>query len=214
MQKIPTLFERDWNGDRSRVTRIVNPACWWVIEGKGEPSRKRDGQAVLLRGGCLFKRYDAKPGRKPPEGFEPCGAPDEITGHHPGWAPITESDAYIRVAFMTGPFDKFAEGTYEIFGPKIGTRAGANPEAAANTRIVRHGVEVLHNVPRDFDGIKAWLSRHPMEGIVWRHAEYFAKIKAKDFGLPWPVDRLGPACPVCGRLDCGEMGGCGQGGSR
>lgn len=32
MKKVPTLFERDWNGDRSRVVDKINPAAQWVIE--------------------------------------------------------------------------------------------------------------------------------------------------------------------------------------
>ena len=29
MKKIPTMFERDWGGDRSRVTNKPHPDCAW-----------------------------------------------------------------------------------------------------------------------------------------------------------------------------------------
>ena len=45
MQKIPTLFERDWTGDRSRVLDKVNPEAAWVLAGEGVATRKRDGTA-------------------------------------------------------------------------------------------------------------------------------------------------------------------------
>ena len=35
MNKIPTIFERDWNGDRSRVTEQPADACAWVFNGEG-----------------------------------------------------------------------------------------------------------------------------------------------------------------------------------
>jgi hypothetical protein len=40
MQKIPTIFERDWNGDRSRVIDKPNPACDWVFRGEGCATRR------------------------------------------------------------------------------------------------------------------------------------------------------------------------------
>lgn len=49
MRKMPTLFERDWNGDRSRVTEKVNPLAQWVIDGEGVPTQKHDGTACLGR---------------------------------------------------------------------------------------------------------------------------------------------------------------------
>ena len=47
MKKIPTMFERDWNGDRSRVVNQVHPGCEWVLAGEGVATRKLDGQVEL-----------------------------------------------------------------------------------------------------------------------------------------------------------------------
>lgn len=39
MKKIPTLFQRDPD-DRAHVTRDVNPAAAWVLDGEGIATRK------------------------------------------------------------------------------------------------------------------------------------------------------------------------------
>lgn len=62
MRKVPTLFERDWRGDKFRVVDKVNPECEWVMRGEGLPTRKYDGTAVLVENGELWCRYDAKGG--------------------------------------------------------------------------------------------------------------------------------------------------------
>lgn len=42
------------------------------------------------------------------------------------------------------------------------------------------------DAPRDFDGIKAWLTDRQIEGLVWHHDDgRMAKIKRRDFGLKW-----------------------------
>lgn len=47
----------------------------------------------MIRGGRLFKRYDAKHGKIPPPDFEPAQPPDDVTGHWPGWVPVGEGPA-------------------------------------------------------------------------------------------------------------------------
>ena len=115
MKKIPSLFLRDWEGNRSLVTREVNPECAWVVAGEGVPTRKRDGTACLVRDGVLFRRYDVKPGRTPPPGFEPCQDPDPETGHAPGWVPIGDgpADRWYRLAFENA--GDLPNGTYELW---------------------------------------------------------------------------------------------------
>ncbi len=185
MKKIPSLFERDWENDRSRVTREVTPEGWWVAAGYGTPTRKRDGTACMVRDGRLFKRYDAKQGKVPPAGFEPCQDPDTITGHWPGWVPVGEGgeDKHFRAAW-DGCLGELSDGTYELCGPKI----GGNPEGLEQLTFYRHGDEVLPaDTPRDYDGLRAFFETHAIEGIVWHAPTYgMVKIKARDFGLAWP----------------------------
>lgn len=39
-----------------------------------------------------------------------------------------------------------------------------------------------------FDGLREWLTSHPVEGLVFHHPDgRLAKIKRRDFGLRWPA---------------------------
>jgi hypothetical protein len=127
VKKIPTLFERDWNGDRSRVVNKVNPACQWVIDGEGIPTRKLDGTCCLVRAGKLYKRRELRAGEEAPIGFLQADYEAE-TGKTFGWVPVGEGpeDRYHREAlsFWTATMIPLWDGTYELVGPKI----QGNPE--------------------------------------------------------------------------------------
>ena len=195
MRKIPSLFERDWTGDRSRVTCELTKGCEWVMYGEGVATRKWDGTACLVRGNVLFKRYDAKAGRTPPKDFEPAqDAPDDVTGHWPGWVPVGQgpSEAWHNEAWMHAGYE-LPDGTYELVGPKV----GANPEHMDRHLLIRHGKNVLAlgwlpaKSPEDLaDNLASYLSLAEIEGIVFYHPDgRMAKIKRRDFGLPWPLSK-------------------------
>ena len=207
MKKIPTLFERDWNGDKSRVTEQTNPLCQWVIDGEGVATQKYDGTACLIENGELWCRFDAKNGKHPPANF--VGAqpdPDPETGHWPGWVPagtdsqykwqraafedlreISEdgyrADQTLLTAVPDNPMARF-DGTWEAIGPHF----QGNPEGARKDILVRHGLHKYVAVPLTFAELKDWLAPQDMEGLVWHHPDgRMAKIKKKDFGLPRKV---------------------------
>jgi hypothetical protein len=100
MKKIISLFQRDRDGGRL-VRNEVTPGAEWVLEGEGVATKKWDGTACLIKDGKLYKRYDAKNGKTPPEGFIPAQEPDEKTGHWPGWLEVGNGpeDAWHRNAF-------------------------------------------------------------------------------------------------------------------
>jgi hypothetical protein len=50
MKKIPTIFERDRDGDRSRVVNVINSKCQWVFDGEGVATRKVDGTCCRVLG--------------------------------------------------------------------------------------------------------------------------------------------------------------------
>ncbi len=185
MKKIPSLFKRDYEGTRLVYDEVVE-GCEWVQAGEGIATEKIDGTCCLIEGGKLFKRYDAKKGRIPPTGFVPTGEPDEATGHCPGWLPVGDGpeDRWHREAFEG--FSGLA-GTYELVGPKV----QGNPYGHERHYLLKHGYNCLGvTIPTDFNGVRSFLEAHPeIEGIVWHHpdGERFAKIKRKDFGLPWPA---------------------------
>ena len=177
MKKIISLYKRNYDGDRLVRDEVVEGAEW-VLAGEGIATRKYDGTACMVRGGKLYKRYDAKKGRTPPPGFEPAQEPDEITGHWPGWIPVTNSkeDRWHREAFGGCEPD----GTYELCGPKV----QGNPENIPSHFLIPHGKLELPDAPRSFDALREYFLTHNIEGIVWWNPDgRMVKIKGKDFGI-------------------------------
>jgi hypothetical protein len=206
MQKIPTLFVRNFAQNPRLVTSEINPEAAWVLQDpRAIPTRKFDGTACLLQEGKLFKRYDAKKGKTPPANFLPAQAePDALTGHWPGWVPVGDGpeDRFFRealeIAQRSGQITPDqAPWTYELVGPKV----QGNAEHRAFHALVPHGMHVLRGVQLlaergtlSFETIRDYLVAEAIEGIVWwQHlalAAPKAKIKRTDFGLPWPIPAL------------------------
>lgn len=70
MKKIPTLFERVFeNHKKVGILPKVTPGMEWVLEGRGTATVKYDGSCCAIINGELYKRYDAKHGKKAPEGI-------------------------------------------------------------------------------------------------------------------------------------------------
>lgn len=193
MQKIISLFQRNYDGDRLVRDEVV-PGAEWVIAGEGVATAKMDGTCCMVRNGQLYKRYDAKKGKVPPAGFEPAQDPDPVTGHWPGWILVSAgdpADKWHREAWTKSveldhagqPAAILGDGTYELVGPKV----QGNPYGLSSHYLDKHGLIVLH-APRTFDGLKAWFPNVTHEGIVWHHPDgRMVKIKRKDFGYQWPV---------------------------
>lgn len=184
MKKIPSVFKRDYDGDRL-VYDEVTPGCEWVLAGEGTPTIKYDGTACLIKDGKLYKRYDCKPGRTPPENWEPCEpVPNEHTGHWPGWVPVGDGpeDKWFREVWEE---DVHLDGTYELIGPKVQN----NPYGVQSHMLIAHGEPLKGKAnPRTFDEIKQCLETLDIEGIVWHNTDgRMAKIKRKDFGFDWPI---------------------------
>lgn len=187
MEKIISLFERDYEGTRLVVDRVV-PGAEWVVAGEGYATRKWDGTACLVRDRMLFKRYDRKGGKPAPEGWEPAEeAPNEHTGHWPGWVPVGDGpdDRWHREAWANASDENAGkppdDGTYELVGPKV----QGNVESFDHHCLIRHGIHALEDAPRTYDALRAYFEANPyIEGIVWHHPDgRMVKIKGKDFGV-------------------------------
>lgn len=183
MQKIISLFQRNYDGDR-QVRNEVTPGAEWVLAGEGIATRKWDGTCCMIKDGEYYKRYDVKKGKQPPEGFIPAQEPDPITGHWPGWIKVNNGpeDKYFREAYdPSNPLTmRLDDGTYELVGPKI----NGNIEGFTKHLLIEHGIDEFIVNPRTFDEIKDFLTYEDVEGIVWHHADgRMVKIKAKDFGI-------------------------------
>lgn len=184
MQKIISLFQRNYEGDRLVRDEIV-PGAEWVINGEGSATRKWDGACCKIEDGKFYKRYDAKKGKTPPEGFIPAQEPDATTGHWPGWIEVTDKpeDKWFREGFEVtdGVFDGAPDGTYELVGPKI----NGNKEKVPVHLLQPHKQAELE-APRTFNELKEWFKDQNIEGIVWHHPDgRMVKIKKKDFGYKW-----------------------------
>ena len=181
MKKIPTIFERDWNGDRSRVTDTPNQVAQWVFDGEGVATRKIDGTCCMGRGGVLFKRREQHVGDVYPRDFI-LADEDDNTGKVVGWVPVGNGpeDRWHREAM---PVTTLPDGTYELIGPKI----QGNPEKVSKHTLIPHGYFMageLGGVPRTFNGLREWFVGKDIEGVVFHHPDgRMAKIKKRDFGM-------------------------------
>ena len=189
MKKIPTLFEREYGDDGGviAVKPIVRSGLGWVLEGEGEATEKVDGACCAIIDGRLWKRFDAKPGRKIPPGAIPCiTRADPITGHWPHWVLVDEKssgDKWFVEAYKNTPWNR-EDGTYEA----VGVHFQSNPYGLDADFLERHGRIKIKDCPRTFDGIREYLRTHAIEGIVfYKDGDPRCKIKRTDFGFPWPI---------------------------
>ena len=182
MKKIPSVFKRDYEGDRLCIDEVVE-GCEWVLAGEGIATEKFDGSPCLLRDGKLFRRYDRKPSKKArrqhkegvswkaeefksaPDGWEPCEiAPNFHTGHWPGWVPINGDDPadkyhvegfnWLLANTMVGAgAHGFDDGTFELVGLKV----QGNPYSLMEHQLWRHGSITTHIVGADMNSVPGTL---------------------------------------------------------
>lgn len=190
---------------------------------------KFDGTCCCVIDGIVYKRYDAKKGKKAPEGAIPCCDPDPVTGHHPHWVVVHDGDPgdkYIVEAFKNSA-SKFEvndagvirvdlpDFTYEAVGPKIqGNPYGMAPDEkhvaimhAQDTylKFPDAWVKTLDELGTSFAEIRNFLKHVPIEGfVIWNilKTEPLCKIKRSDFGFKWPIpDIMGGQLRVDKYLD-------------
>lgn len=177
MKKIISLFKRNYEGDRKVLNEVV-PGAEWVINGEGIATRKFDGTCTMLKYGLWYGRFELKNGKPLPNNFIPAQDKDPITGDQPGWLPITENSYYKFFQEALKRLENPKEGTYELCGTKI----NKNRENLDGHYLIRHGKEILSDAPRDYEGIRTYLSNKDIKGIVWHHPDgRMVKIKKKDF---------------------------------
>ena len=193
MKKIPTLFKREF--ENHKVVKIlpeVTDGFEWVLNGEGEATIKWDGSCCAVINGELYKRYDAKKGKKPPEGAIPCCDPDPVTGHHPHWLKCNRNNPSDKWFFEAMDYTAstidipIPDQTYEA----VGKHFNGNPYGLDYDKLIPHGKHHVYPV-RTFDGIREWLECNHSEGIVfWKDDQPQCKIKCTDFGLKWPKEDM------------------------
>ncbi len=190
MKKIPTLFVREFeNGRIVKVTDMVTEGCEEAFL-HGTALTMIDGSCCAIIGGEFYRRYDAKHGKKAPDGAIPCCEPDPVTGHHPHWVRVSNDkaedkwfvSAYQNALLSKGKGSRLSDGTYEA----VGVHFQSNPYDVIYDTLVRHDSAPIIEVERTFEGVRNWLSEHKVEGIVfWLNGEPVCKIKRSDFGFSW-----------------------------
>ena len=189
MKKIPTLFKKEFKNHKVvGIANEVTEGFEWVLEGKGVATVKYDGSCCAIIDGVFYKRFDAKKGRKIPEGAIPCCDPDLITGHHPHWVKVDANNPadkwFVKAERETGHINTqlIPYRTYEA----IGKHFNGNPYNLEDDILIPHGEDVIKNLDRSFEGIRDCLKYNYIEGIVfWLDGEPKCKIKRSDFGFPW-----------------------------
>lgn len=183
MMKIKSLF-RYAPGFGNGYLNEITPGTEWAMEGQGKATRKWDGTACAVIAGQLFARYDAKQGKSPPEGAQPCQDRDEETGHWPHWVLVADQPQYrYHREALANAGGSLADGTYELVGPKI----NRNPDAFPEHTLVPHGNVVYWDVTRTFEGLRDFLQANSIEGLVFHSDDgRMTKVTTRGFGLPWP----------------------------
>jgi hypothetical protein len=187
VKKIPTLFVRDWAGDRSRVLPEWNVS----LPVGAYPTAKLDGTSVLVAPSdsdhAYWARREIKKDGTLPADFLLAGVDDE-TGKTVGWVPITGDPEWKwhNHAIDNTAFDVPSAGTYEAVGPHF----QGNPHNCLVDSLMRHGTVPLPEFALNFESVRTILANIPYEGIVWWfEGEPLAKIKRRDFGLAWPIPK-------------------------
>lgn len=172
MKKIPCIFIRDH--DHGGVINEINPACQWVFDGEGRPTRKYDGTCCMI--GLTGKWWKRRTTKNPQKEMILADY-DPVTGKHFGWVPIDFDDPANK--WHKEAYDPLLEpGTYELVGPKV----QGNAEDIEIHMLVRHGAVTVPEPELTYEGIKEQVLSQPFEGIVWHHPDgRKAKIRRNDF---------------------------------
>ena len=197
MQSIPTLFMRGGKEDGYRVKPILNPECEWVLHrpklGNVILTIKVDGLNCKVERGQLFKRIRSK--NTAETSYVPADTQDS-----------NDKLLYEAAANVTNArWNSMPDGVYEVFGPGI----QGNPQHAEGLWMVRImpidgplmvdsrvQLPVAPSTAQDlYDMLKQELEESDVEGFVF-HYEHptmvpvkFAKIKRRDFGFKWPLEK-------------------------
>ena len=137
---------------------------------------KLDGTNLRVLNRCLYKRQKPKDRDYDLAAYVPCDRGNP-------------ADRWAFEAFdAAGP--AIQDGIYELIGPKV----RGNPYHRTDHLIVSvvppDSTLYLDEVgmSRSFDGLREYLSDRNIEGIVFHGRDgRLAKIKRRDFGLPWPT---------------------------
>lgn len=185
MNKIPTIFERDWEGNRGVIDKYAESIDIEKLK-KAVATEKLDGTNVRV----TVRNHTAVR-------LEKRRNPDKIQKHKgikdPWYVDAFEnepSDKWLYDALKNTDLSDILDGEWS--GEAIGVNIQGNPLGLDKNIIVFFTLgqaPVFDNVPTTFNELKEWLPKQKskygngsIEGIVWHYNERVQmKIKAKDF---------------------------------
>jgi len=190
MKKIPTIFDRNWEGNRSVIDKPTI-GCEWVFDGEGTATEKINGTNIKVKIKDSLIVYIWK--RKNPNKQE------KAEGKEPYYVDAHREDSQDKHIFkaVNGWSSMLKqEGAYELSNGEYeceayGGKIQGNPlECEPNLYFFKIKPKIYENVPRDYEKLKNYLSclashfnpTRLAEGIVFHHLDgRMAKIKRRDF---------------------------------
>lgn len=188
MKKIKTIFERDWDGDRTVIDQYVPGITGEILafDKTVKATEKLDGMnvRVTVRNHTCVR-------------LEKRRNPDKLQKHkgieEPWYTDAYESepaDKYLYEALKGTDLSDIPDGEWS--GEALGPNIQGNPLQLEKNTICLFScgkAPVIENVPTTWSELKEWLPRQQskfgsgnIEGVVWHCANgEMYKIKTKDF---------------------------------
>ncbi len=189
MQKIPTIFDRNWEGNRKVNDQLVvtdfdfdNAIATEKLDGTNVRLTVRNYTVVRVEKRRNPSKIQKQQGIKEPWYID--------ASEH------DKADAYIFEAVKNTDFSDVPDGEWSA--EALGEKIQGNPLNLKGHTLFLFSLPewrqkvVYENVPTDFEALKAWLPKQKsifgndcgIEGIVWHNLETgeMCKIKIKDFG--------------------------------
>jgi len=187
MQKIPTIFNRDWEGNCSVVPDYAKGYALPGVLGNAQATEKLDGMnvRVTVRSGVAV-RLEKR--RNPSKVQHKLGIDEPWYVDADRYDP---QDKHIWTAFDNTNCQTIKNGEWsgEAIGPGIqGDYYKLDKPMIYFFSLL--AVPFFEGVPVDYDGLRVWLPQQhsflnqavPIEGIVWHTGDgLMFKIKTKDF---------------------------------
>lgn len=197
MNKIPTIFDRDWDGDRAVVPRWAPEFAALVrsldeddlVAESAVATEKLDGTNIRITvraGTCVRVEKRRNPSKQ--QKRDGISEPWYVDASADDPADRFIFEAVANAVLLDAPD---GEWPAEAIGPKI----QGNPLALDHHEVVLFSLgraPILRDVPTDFDELREWLPSQrsalnpdvPIEGVVWHWPDgRMAKIKTADFKL-------------------------------
>ena len=182
MEKIPTIFDRDWDGLRGVIAKRTV-----TVDSLTYPTEKIDGTNVRL---TIRKENLVRLEKR----RNPNKAQKLIGIETPWYVDANEDDPQDKHIWQSAKFeiDNYQIPDGEWPGEAVGPGIQGNYYALKNNRVILFSLDrapLLHSVPTDYYELRDWLPKQmshlnpkvPIEGVVWHGKDGMYKIKTKDF---------------------------------